>query len=280
MQPRTKLFISYSHRDRDWLERLQVHLQPLVRSSTLDVWDDTRIQAGSGWNNEIVRALAEAKIAVLLVSADFLASDYVAQHELPRLLEAARAEGTLILPVIVSASRYLRMPELAQFQAVNDPKRPLNSLAASEQEAVFEKVAARVEEAMGQQELRARVDEQQRQLAVQQGMINDLVTYLVSSPIFRHLCGLAVLREYKFWDGSMTRELYFLRDIGFIKPRHGDFVAFDARLNGANLSDILEPTPIGWSCIRLRKGEVPPEWVQDEARRDNLRQDVVAELGL
>jgi hypothetical protein len=280
MHTRTKLFISYSHHDRGWLERLQVHLKPLVRASTLDAWDDTRIEAGDRWDEAIVRALADAKVAVLLVSADFLASDYVAQYELPRLLEAAQTKGTLILPVIVSASRYLRMQELNQFEAVNDPNRPLNGLTLAEQEAVFEKVAATVEEAMGQQELRARVDEQQQQIADQQRMVNELVTYMVSSPIFRHLCGLALLREYKFRDGPMTRELYFLRDIGFIKPRYGEFIAFDARQDGANLSDMLEPTPIGWTCIRLRNAEVPPDWIHDPALRPNLREHVVRNLGL
>ena len=286
-QQRTKLFISYSHRDEEWFKRLQVHLRPLVRNSMIDLWDDTKIQAGDRWHAEIVGALSEAKIAVLLVSADFLASDYVAQYELPRLLQAARDEGAIVLPVILGASRYLRTPELAQFQAVNDPTRPLDSLPKSEQEAVFEKVAERVEQAIGQQELRAhfddlrgQLDDQQRQLEDQQTMINQLVRYMLSSPIFRHLCGIALLRQYTFWDGPMSRELYFLRDIGFIRPTRGDFVPFDARLNQQNLPDILEPTPIGWSCIRLRKSEVPPEWLHDETMRPNLRQDVAATVGL
>jgi hypothetical protein len=152
---------------------------------------------------------------------------------------------------------------------------------------VFEKVAEQVEQAIGQQELRARFNvisgqlgEQQRQLEAQQALINQLVTYMLSSPIFRHLCGIALLHEYKFWEGTMSRELYFLRDIGFIKPRSGDFVAFDAQLNQSNLSDLLEPTPIGWSCIRLRKSEVPPEWLRDDAMRRNLRSETAAALGL
>lgn len=286
-QQRTQLFISYSHDDRNWFERLQVHLRPLVRDSTVDVWDDTKISPGSDWHDEIQRAVSRARIIVLLVSADFMASDYVAKYEMPGLLTAARSDGALILPVIVSASRYLRSPDLARLQAVNDPEKPLDGLPKSEQEAIFEKVAEQVEQAIGQQELRARfsairgqLDEQQHQIELQQSLINDLVTYMLSAPIFRHLCGIAVLREYKFWDGPMTRELYFLRDIGFIKPRNGDFVPFDARLNGTNLSETLEPTPIGWSCVRLRKSEVPPEWLHDATLRQNLKEQVVQELGM
>ena len=286
MMQRNQLFISYSHHDRKWLERLQIHLRPLVRDAAVDLWDDTKIQAGAQWHDEIARALSHARIAILLVSADFLASDYVAQYELPSLLEAARSDGAVILPVIVSASGYTRNKDLAPFQAVNDPKQPLNSLPEPEQEGVFEKVAETVEQILGQQELRARftvirdqLDEQRRQLEAQQAVVNDLVTYMLAAPIFRHLCGIALLREYTFHDGPMARELYFLRDLGFIKPRNGDFVPFDNRLDGANLPQMLEPTPIGWSCLRLRGGDVPTDWL-GAALRPNLREDIAREAGL
>jgi hypothetical protein len=109
-------------------------------------------------------------------------------------------------------------------------------------------------------------------------LINELVTYMLSAPIFRHLCGIALLKEYKFRDGPMSRELYFLRDIGFIKPKNGDFVPFDARLNETNLTSLLEPTPIGWSYVKLRKNEVPPEWLRDD-QRHNLRTDLAVNWG-
>src|SRR3954462_14506935 len=130
---RTKIFISYSHADKDWLERLKRHLKPLVRERNLDCWDDTHIRPGDDWKQEIQNALDTAQVAVLLISADFFASDFIAEPELPPLLDAAKAKGVRILPVILSASRFARNPDLAPFQAVNAPDRPLNEMPYAEQ---------------------------------------------------------------------------------------------------------------------------------------------------
>jgi hypothetical protein len=141
MSNRIKVFISYSHEDEDWLARLRIHLRPLERDYDIDIWDDRMIRSGSKWHDEIENAVSSAKVAVLLVSASFLASEFIATEELPRLLNAAEREGATVLPVIISPSRFLKTSSLSQFKAVNDPSRPLINLTTGQQEEIFENVA-------------------------------------------------------------------------------------------------------------------------------------------
>jgi T3SS (YopN, CesT) and YbjN peptide-binding chaperone 3/TIR domain len=144
---RNRVFVSYAHRDRRHLERLRVHLRPLERSGEIDLWDDTRLQPGGDWRREISAAIASTKVAVLLVSADFLASEFIAGNELPPLLAAAREEGAVVLSVLVSPCRFTETPELNVYQAINDPVRPLAVLPVAERERVWVRVADAVEAA-------------------------------------------------------------------------------------------------------------------------------------
>lgn len=145
---RTKVFISYSHADREWLERLKRHLKPLVRDGQLDCWDDTHIKPSDDWKQEIRTALDTAQVAVLLISADFFASDFIDENELPPLLAAAQAKGVRILPVILSASRFARDSDLARFHAVNPPNRPLSKMPRDEQEELLDRLAQTIESAL------------------------------------------------------------------------------------------------------------------------------------
>jgi internalin A len=138
-----KIFIAYSHRDRRWLERLQIMLKPLVSSAQLTTWADTQLLAGSEWFKEIQIALSSAKVAVLLVTPDFLASNFIIKHELPQLLKANKKKGLSILWIAVSASLY-EETEIAKYQALNDPARPLDSLTRAERNQVLVKICQQI----------------------------------------------------------------------------------------------------------------------------------------
>lgn len=135
-RPMKRLFVSYSHKDSDWLDRLRVHLSPVTRSQGIDLWDDTRIKTGQLWKKEIATALDGADAAVLLVSADFLASDFIQSEELPVLLRNASGRGTKIFPIVVGPCRYDLSP-FSAFQAVNSPTSPLSGLPKAKAEAML-----------------------------------------------------------------------------------------------------------------------------------------------
>jgi hypothetical protein len=139
------LFISCSHNDKDYLDRLLVHLKPLERENIIDLWLDKKLSAGDKWKTKIEESLRKARVAILLISADFLASDFIVNNELPPLLKAAEAEGTRIIPIIVKPCRFSRDRSLSSFQSINEPKHPLIKMEYYEQEELYNKVSELVE---------------------------------------------------------------------------------------------------------------------------------------
>jgi hypothetical protein len=145
-QQRDRVFICYSHSDAEWKNRLTTILKPLERSGTVDYWNDGNIASGTKWRTEIATALKAARVAVLLVSPDFLASDFIHKQELPPLLEAAAANHVTILWVALKASLY-KETEIENYQAANDPARPLDSLPPAEANSELVRVAEQIKEA-------------------------------------------------------------------------------------------------------------------------------------
>lgn len=146
-----RVFISYAHKDREWLLKLQTHLKVLENLGiSINAWDDTRIKPGMRWQTEIKKSVLNCKVSILLVSTDFLASKYIKDNELPPLLQAAQQGGATILPLILQPCLYTNHNDLSMFQAVNDPSKPLSKMAQSEQEEVFITLTKRIAELLGQ----------------------------------------------------------------------------------------------------------------------------------
>jgi hypothetical protein len=145
---RDRIFISYSHNDedREYLEKLRKMLKPLIRKQTITVWDDTQIEPGSKWRNEIENALAMAKVAVLMVSSNFLDSDFIVDHELPSLLQAAEKKGLKIIWIYISPCLY-QETEIEKYQAAHDISRPLADLKETEQHQVLVEICQKIKQA-------------------------------------------------------------------------------------------------------------------------------------
>lgn len=95
------VFISYSHKDEEFRERLEVHLVMLKRQGIIRIWNDRRIGAGKDIHGEISVNLEAADIVLLLVSPDFLASAYCYDREMVRAMERHKEAAARVIPVIL-----------------------------------------------------------------------------------------------------------------------------------------------------------------------------------
>jgi TIR domain len=130
------VFISYSHKDAKWLYKLKQFLRPLEDKELIRVWDDTEIRPGSDWLGEIRRALESARVAVFLLTQNFLDSPFIRERELPVLIEAAKTRGCLIFWISVSSSTFEDSP-LAKFQGAIPSNAPLDLMSDAEQSKVL-----------------------------------------------------------------------------------------------------------------------------------------------
>lgn len=92
------VFISYSHKDESWKDRLVTHLGVLQQEGLLGLWDDRQIDAGEDWYQKIKEAMNTANVAVFMISADFLTSSFILKKEVPRLMNE---KGMYIFPVLI-----------------------------------------------------------------------------------------------------------------------------------------------------------------------------------
>ena len=115
--PLDQVFICYSHKDTQWLKHLETHLKPYLREGSITSWSDEQITLDPKWFSEIKSALTKTKVAVLLVTPDFIASDFIHQYELGPVLKEAEQSGVRILWVPVRDSSYKKTP-LMNYQAV------------------------------------------------------------------------------------------------------------------------------------------------------------------
>lgn len=96
-----KVFYSYAHEDEKLCGQLRKHLRSLTREGIVTEWFDREISAGASWDEEISDNLAAADIILLLISVDFLNSDYVWEKELPNALEQSARGDAVVIPIIL-----------------------------------------------------------------------------------------------------------------------------------------------------------------------------------
>ena len=97
------VFISYSHSDEEEKNKLVSHLGVLQGHGLVSLWSDDYVGPGGDWKTELDKVMAHAKIAVLLITANFLNSEFILQSEVPELLRRHQSDELVIIPVIAKA---------------------------------------------------------------------------------------------------------------------------------------------------------------------------------
>jgi TIR domain-containing protein len=138
------VFISYSHKDEVWKNRLVKHLNVLEQQDLLRPWDDRNIKAGDEWFHEIQSAMAEARVAVLLISPDSLTSQFILHTEVPRLLERRSGDDLAVFPVICEDCLWQEVSWLAKLQVRPKDGKPLESFQGSKRNAELVKIAKEI----------------------------------------------------------------------------------------------------------------------------------------
>jgi serine/threonine protein kinase len=133
---RERIFVSYSHEDAAWRNRLRDAVSGGIYSEAFDVWSDERLVPGDQWADEIETAIENARIALLLVSQNFLRSDFIITGELPSILRrhslnrSGQSEGLTVwwIPIDETSNEERQLAGLDQFQAATALDEPLSLL--------------------------------------------------------------------------------------------------------------------------------------------------------
>jgi formylglycine-generating enzyme required for sulfatase activity len=120
------IFISYSHADEEWKDRVVKQLRVLESEGHFDVWEDRQIAVGEDWYPEIEKALTNASVAILLISADFLTSRFIKGEEVPRLLKRRAEEELRVIPLILKPCAWKRISWLKGIQVHPKDGHPLS----------------------------------------------------------------------------------------------------------------------------------------------------------
>jgi TIR domain-containing protein/LGFP repeat-containing protein len=122
-----EIFFSYSHKDEDFRNELEKQLSVLKRNGMIAGWHDRKIVPGAEWSGEIDKHLEMTNIILLLISADFIASDYCYEIEMKRAMERHENGEARVLPIILRPCDWRSVNHLAKLQALPKDAKPIST---------------------------------------------------------------------------------------------------------------------------------------------------------
>jgi hypothetical protein len=142
---KVEIFYSYSHKDEDLRDKLKTHLSILKRQGVIADWHDRNIDVGAEWAGQIDEHLNSAKVILLLVSADFLASDYCYDLEMKRAMQRHDAKEACVIPIVLRACDWKGAP-FGKLQGLPKDMKPVTSW--TNQDEAFTDIARGIRQAV------------------------------------------------------------------------------------------------------------------------------------
>lgn len=139
------IFFAYSRIDSSYRDRLEKHLSGLKRREYINTWFDGRIEAGKEWEKEIDKELSRADIILLLISADFIASDYCFEHEMRKAISRHEKGDAVIIPVLLHPCDWHDTP-FSKIQALPQNGKPVSDPSWHSPETAFSDIALKIKE--------------------------------------------------------------------------------------------------------------------------------------
>jgi TIR domain len=136
------IFVSYSHKDAKYKEEFERYMAPLRQYHYIDTWSDEDIPVSSDWRLEIEDAMERAGVAVVLVTSNFLNSNFCMDVELRRFVQARAERGLKLVAVVVSDCYWQAVPDLARYQLL--PRRGTPIKSARNREQAWSKVVKEI----------------------------------------------------------------------------------------------------------------------------------------
>jgi tetratricopeptide (TPR) repeat protein len=139
------VFISYSHKDDKRKDEIMTHLKVLEKQGNLTLWNDEVIQTGADWFHEIKTNLETASVVIMVVTANFLGSDFILNEEVPRILERRGSDGFLIVPLIAEPCPWKAVEWLKKMQLFPKDGTPLSKLDKPERDEALADLSIKVD---------------------------------------------------------------------------------------------------------------------------------------
>ncbi len=138
------VFISYSHKDEEWKDRLRPHLEMLELEDRIRIWDDRKINPGRDWFDEIKGIMDRAAVSVCLISADYLASNFCTKEEIPYLLERRKDAGMELILILLRPCAWKTVSWLKALQMLPRDGKCVSRDFKGNEDEVFAEVAERI----------------------------------------------------------------------------------------------------------------------------------------